>query len=57
MAWPEVTWFYPTEIKAAYYAGTLFREWFNKYPPLSPANLNGHYLFRDKMLKGRDMSH
>lgn len=57
MAWPEVTWFYPTEIKAAYYAGTLFREWFNKYPPLSPANLNGHYLFRDKMLKGRDMPH
>jgi hypothetical protein len=57
MAWPEVTWFYPAEIKAAYYAGTLFHEWFNKYPPLSSANLNGHYLFRYKMLKGRDMPH
>jgi hypothetical protein len=56
-AWPEVTWFYPTEIKAAYYAGTLFREWFNKYSPLSAANPNGHYLFRDKMLFGRDMPH
>jgi hypothetical protein len=57
MAWSEVTWFYPTEIKAAYYAGTLFREWFNKYPPLSAANPNGHYLFRDRMLLGRDMPH
>jgi hypothetical protein len=57
MAWPEVTWFYPAEVKAVYYAGTLLREWFNKYPPLSAANPNGHYLFRDKMLMGRDMPH
>jgi hypothetical protein len=57
MAWPEITWFYPPKIKAAYYAGTLFREWFNKYPPLSGSNPNGHYLFRDRMLKGRDMPH
>src|ERR1700730_2800572 len=57
MAWPEVTWFYSPEIKAAYYAGTLFREWFNKYPPLSVAAPNWHYLFREKMLHGRDMPH
>jgi hypothetical protein len=55
--WPEVTWFYPPEIKAAYYAGTLFRKWFKKYPPLMPTTPNGHYLFRDKMLHGRDMPH
>jgi hypothetical protein len=57
MEWPEVTWFYPPEVKAAYYAGTLFSEWFNKYPPLSATKPNGHYLFRDKMLLGHDMPH
>jgi hypothetical protein len=55
--WPEVTWFYPPEIKAAYYAGTLFREWFKKYPPLAPTHPKGHHLFRDRMLLGRDIPH
>ena len=57
MAWPEVTWFYLPEIKAAYYAGTLFREWFNKYPPWSPTTPNGHYLFRNRMRLGHDIPH
>jgi hypothetical protein len=30
---------------------------FNKYPPWSAANPNGDYLFRDRMLLGRDMPH
>jgi hypothetical protein len=55
MSWPEVTWFYPPEVKASYYAGTLFREWFDKYPPLTREKPNGHYLFRERMKFGRDM--
>jgi hypothetical protein len=57
MRWPEVIWFYPPEIKAAYYAGTLFREWFKKYPPLAPTHPKGHHLFRDRMFSGRDIPH
>jgi hypothetical protein len=63
MSWPEVTFFYPPEVEAAYYAGTLFWQWFDKYPPLTPERPDGHYLFRDRMIfrkkgkLGRDMPH
>jgi hypothetical protein len=63
LSWPEVTFLYPPEVEAAYYAGTLFRQWFDKYPPLTPERPDGHYLFRDRMIfrkkgkLGRDMPH
>lgn len=57
MAWPEVIFTYPKEVRAAYNAGTLFREWFKKYPPCSSNNPNGYHLFRDKMFRGHDMPH